>query len=70
MSQNIIKINWQLGQDNSKWWNSICADIMQIFGLPGDRYTTHANVDYMTFDFKSKKDAMLCRILLSDKVDN
>jgi hypothetical protein len=69
MSDHDVIIDWQLGQDNNNWWNMICSDIMQVFGLPGNRYTTHVNTEFMLFKFKSKKDALLCRILLSDRVD-
>lgn len=50
------------------WWNDMCADVVEVFGLPGDRYTSHPYDDRMLFRFKSKKDYQLCKILLSDKV--
>jgi hypothetical protein len=33
-----------------------------MFGLPGDRYTTHANIQCMDFVFKSNKDALMFAI--------
>jgi hypothetical protein len=33
-----------------------------MFGLPGDRFTTHASIDYMDFVFKSNKDALMFAI--------
>ena len=63
-----IVVDWKLGQDTSKWWNQLCADIMEVFGLPGDRYVSRPTADFMTFTFKTKKDADLCRILLSEKI--
>jgi hypothetical protein len=33
-----------------------------MFGLPGDRFQTHANVNYMDFVFKSNKDALMFAI--------
>jgi sulfur carrier protein ThiS len=33
-----------------------------MFGLPGDRFETHANVNYMDFIFKSNKDALMFAI--------
>jgi hypothetical protein len=50
------------------YWNDSCADVVEVFGLPGDKYTTQVNPDLMIFNFKSKKDAELCRILLSEKI--
>jgi len=63
-----IKVDWKLGQDSSKWWDKVCIDIMEVFGLPGDRYTSHPHTDCMLFRFNSHKDYQLCKILLSDKI--
>jgi hypothetical protein len=63
-----IKIDWKLGHDTDRWWNQLCADIMEVFGLPGDRYTSHPYEDCMLFRFKSKKDYQLCKILISEKI--
>jgi len=63
-----LRIDWKLTQDTDKWWNAVCADIMEVFGLPGDRYTSHPYQDCMLFRFKSKKDYQLCKILVSDKI--
>jgi hypothetical protein len=40
-------------------WNEVCAWAIEYFGLPGDRFSTAANVDYMEFHFNSPKDALL-----------
>ena len=61
-----IRLNWD--NQNKYWWNQVCADVIEIFGLPGDRFTSHPYEDCMLFRFKSKKDYQLCKILLSDKV--
>jgi hypothetical protein len=61
-----IRLPWT-GQ-SKYWWNDTCADIMEVFGLPGDRFTSHPTPDYMDFYFKSEKDAALCRILISEKI--
>jgi len=42
--------------------------VLEVFGLPGERYATHPKHDAMFFDFKNKKDADLCRILLSERL--
>jgi hypothetical protein len=63
---HIVSIPWQ-GQDHY-WWNEACADVLEVFGLPGDRYTSHPTTDNMDFYFKSEKDKRLCEILLSDKL--
>ena len=61
----IVRLPWS-GQ-SSYWWNEACAEVVEVFGLPGDRFTSHPTQDHMDFYFKSKKDYELCKILLSDK---
>jgi hypothetical protein len=61
-----IVIPWH-NQDNN-WWNEACASVVEVFGLPGDRYTYNPRYEDMRFLFTSKKDYQLCKILLSDKI--
>jgi hypothetical protein len=61
-----IVVAWH-NQDNL-WWNETCAMILEVFGLPGQRFVYKPFEDFMTFTFKSKKDADLCRILLSERL--
>ncbi len=61
--EKTVRIAWN-GQSNV-WWNEACADVLEVFGLPGDRFTSHPTPNSMDFHFKSKKDADLCKILLS-----
>ena len=61
-----IVIPWH-NQDND-WWNETCATVVEVFGLPGERYTYHPRYEDMRFLFQSKKDYHLCKILLSDKI--
>lgn len=53
---------------NGFWWNETCADIVEQFGLPGGKYTTQVSTDCMDFTFYSNQDALLCQILLSEKL--
>jgi hypothetical protein len=61
-----IVVAWH-NQDNL-WWNETCAIVLEVFGLPGQRFVYKPFEDFMTFTFKSKKDADLCRILLSERL--
>ena len=63
---HLVSIPWK-GQ-KEYWWNQACADVVEVFGLPGGRFTSHPKMNQMNFLFKSEKDADLCRILLSDKI--
>ena len=62
-----ILVPWNKEQTGF-WWNETCAVVVEVFGLPGDRYETNPSHDAMFFDFKNKKDADLCRILLSERL--
>lgn len=62
----VVSLPW-CGQ-KEYWWNEVCADVLEVFGLPGDRFTSHPKIDQMDFHFKSQRDADLCRILISEKI--
>ena len=61
-----IVVPWK-NQSNT-WWNETCAQIMEQFGLPGDRYTTEISPDEMIFNFNNSDDALMCKILISDHI--
>jgi hypothetical protein len=66
MTDNTVTVLWN--NQNVPWWNETCAMVLEVFGLPGHRFVYKPNNDFMTFSFKSKKDADLCRILLSERL--
>ena len=49
-------------------WNDTCIDILEQFGLPGHKYTIEVATEGMKFHFKNQKDAVFCRILVSEKL--
>jgi len=53
-----VRISWQKG-DTINNWNETCAWAIEQFGLPGDKFETHATEDYMDFYFKDQRDAIL-----------
>ena len=63
---NTVTIVWD--NQNGFWWNETCALVLEVFGLPGGRYQSKPEHDYMSFTFKNKKDADLCKILLSERL--
>jgi len=65
-SDHEVIVDWN--NQHNEWWNETCATIVEVFGLPGNRFVYSPSVDFMTFTFKSKKDAELCRILISEKL--
>jgi len=62
----VVTIPWE-SQSNC-WWNETCADIVEHFGLPGEKYVTEVNTEYMKFVFYDDRDALMCRLLVSDKI--
>jgi hypothetical protein len=62
-----IFIPWD-DRNGTLWWNETCAKVIEHFGLPGGKYTSHPTEDSMSFIFYNDKDALLCRILLSDRL--
>lgn len=63
---NKIYIPWKKQSD--LWWNDVCAKLVEHFGTPGEKYTTSTDEDYMTIDFKDKKDHLMCKMLLSEHI--
>ncbi len=61
-----VKVDWN--NQNGFWWNETCAMVLEVFGLPGNRFVYTPHEDYMVFNFKNEKDASLCRILLSERL--
>ena len=52
-----VRISWKPFHDISVW-NETCAWAVTQFGLPGDKFDTHATEDYMDFSFVDEKDAI------------
>lgn len=62
-----VYVDWKTGQDGI-WWAETCAIVLEVFGLPGNKFVSTPTSDYMIFTFKNIKDADLCRILLSERL--
>ena len=61
-----VRIDWN--NQSVPWWNECCAMVLEVFGLPGDRFIYHPFEDFMEFHFKNEKDWQLCRIMFSEKL--
>jgi hypothetical protein len=53
-----IRISWETKDDNHRW-DKACIYALQTFGLPGHRFETHSNEEWMDFEFKDPKDALM-----------
>ena len=66
MTENTVTVLWD--NQTEFWWNETCAMVLEVFGLPGHKYESKPKADHMSFTFKNRKDADLCRILLSERL--
>jgi hypothetical protein len=63
-----VVIPWSARLDTVSAWNEICAQGMEMFGLPGNRYITDANVNDMTWWFRDEQDALLMTLKFSEQL--
>jgi hypothetical protein len=63
---NKVTVPWE--SQNNAWWNETCATICEHFGLPGGKYVTEVNTECMNFIFYNDKDALMCRLLVSESL--
>jgi hypothetical protein len=61
-----VVIPWSSQLDTVTAWNEVCAQGMEMFGLPGHRYITEANVTDMTWWFRDEQDALLMTLKFSE----
>jgi hypothetical protein len=61
-----VVIPWSAQVDTVTAWNEVCAQGMEMFGLPGGRYITEANVNDMTWWFCNEQDALLMTLKFSE----
>jgi hypothetical protein len=58
-----VRVPWETNQKHYRW-NEICATAIEKFGLPGDKFETHATEEYMDFYFKDECDAIIFQLIL------
>jgi hypothetical protein len=63
-----VRIPWSKEFDNEYKWNEVCAWAIERFGLPGVRFQTSANVNYMDFIFVSNKDALMMALMWNGRI--
>jgi hypothetical protein len=63
-----VRISWSREFDDRQRWNDVCAWAIERFGLPGERFQTHANVNYMDFVFMSNKDALMMALMWNGQI--
>lgn len=64
----LVSVDWNLVLDGGESWNEVCAQGIEMFGLPGDRYQTEASEQSLIWRFKDANDALLFRLKFSEVV--
>jgi hypothetical protein len=57
-----MTLHWQHSLNDIRTWNEALAQVVEVFGLPGDRYITDVTINNMTFWFRNPHDALLFRL--------
>jgi hypothetical protein len=60
--KTMIRIPFELTTEvnnNITNWNETCARAIELFGLPGEKYTCKFNKDFLEFWFVDEKDAIM-----------
>lgn len=65
---NTVNVPWVSPNGQSPDWNIIACDIIEHFGLPGDKYVTKLNGEYLMYHFNCEKDALMCKLLVSESL--
>ena len=61
---NEVFVPWS--NDKNYMWTEASIKVMEVFGLPGDRYVTDIGAGGIRFFFNNNKDAFICSIAVSD----
>ena len=56
---HLVQVKWNKRFDEHATWDQACIWALEQFGLPGDKYMTHATKDAMDFLFKNEEDAII-----------
>lgn len=54
-----VRIPFNLMNGNLNAWNECCATAIELFGLPGEKYTCRVTKSFMEFWFLDEKDAIM-----------
>jgi hypothetical protein len=53
----VVRVIWNLNSPTP--WTEVSARVLEVFGLPGDRYISHLTQDFMEYHFRDPHDATL-----------
>ena len=58
-NEKSVRLYWESGDHLTSEWNEGCARACELFGLPGDKFTTELTENWMLFHFNDRKDALM-----------
>lgn len=56
-----VRMFW-MSHDDIEMWNERMAWVTENFGLPGDRWTSHAKEDWIDVHFYNEEDAVMFKL--------
>jgi len=56
-----VRMFW-MSQDDIEMWNERMAWVTENFGLPGDRWNSHAKADWIDVHFYNEEDAIMFKL--------
>lgn len=66
--KTIVRIPWTKENDTTYYWNEVCIWAIEYFGLPGERFLTSSNLDFMDFIFDNENDALIMALQWNAKI--
>ena len=59
-----VRLSWE-SKDDNRTWDKACIYAVETFGLPGNKFECHSNEEWMDFEFKDEKDALMFMMAVS-----
>jgi hypothetical protein len=59
-----VRLSWE-SKDDNRTWDKACVYAVETFGLPGNKFECHSNEEWMDFEFKDEKDALMFMMAVS-----
>ncbi len=62
------RVSWKPPANTVLFWDDVCYQAVELFGLPGDRYITDLCGSHMDWIFRDSKDALLFKLKFAEVV--
>ena len=61
-----VTVALSMYRNDIPYWDKICIEAMELFGLPGGRYITNIGGNSMDWIFRDQQDALLFKLKFSE----